>query len=167
MYPMAPYLFLIVAKLLNSMVLKGTIEGRIKGIVLLGSRSQQVVAQFNNDTSFTLLGEELPVRNLLDTLGTFCSASRLVLNWAKSCGYWLDGTRRPTWTSQLGITWVDDNCNVSKLLGTSFRLNMRTQDVDEFLKNKLSKKLRFWSTAKINSTRRGVIVNSILLSTLI
>ena len=91
-------------------------------------------------------------------------ASGLILNWEKSCGYWISNTNRPNWTASLDVTWVDDG-TVSKLLDTSIGLNMTIQNIDMFLRDKLDKKLRYWCTTEINSNDRGVIVNSILLST--
>lgn len=38
--------------------------------------------------------------------------------------------------------------DLSKLLGTPFGLNLNTQDVNQFLYAKISKKLDYWSTMK-------------------
>jgi hypothetical protein len=78
--PIAPYLFLIAAEVLNNMVMDELAVGRVKGIRLPMENRQQIVAQYTDDTSFTLLGEERPVRNLIQTLDIFCLASGLVLN---------------------------------------------------------------------------------------
>jgi hypothetical protein len=57
---------------------------------------------------------------------------------------------------------------VSKLLGTVFGMNLQAVDIiDTFLKEQVEKRLQYWSTAKLNTTRCGVIVNSVLLSGLI
>lgn len=166
--PLAPYLFLIAAEVLNAMVKKGMDEGRVKGITLPLAGREQIIAQFADDTSFTLQGEEVPVKEMINILDSFCLASGLVLNWHKSCGYWKHGPdlNRPDWTNDLNITWIDDNC-ISKLLGTPYGLSIASQDVDEFLLGRVMKKLQYWSTTKINSTGRGVIVNTVLLSSLV
>ena len=83
---LAPYLFLLVAEVLNAMVKRGMEQGQVKGVKLPGDR-EQVTAQYADDTSFTLAGEEVPVRNLIRILNTFCLASGLVLNWQKSSAY--------------------------------------------------------------------------------
>lgn len=56
--------------------------------------------------------------------------------------------------------------NLSKLLGTHFGLNLKTCDVDEFLINKTSKKLDYWSTLKLSLAGKVVIIIQVLLSTL-
>jgi hypothetical protein len=84
--PVAPYLFLIAAEVLNMMVATKVEQGRVKGIELPFRNRQQIIAQYANDTSFTLTGEEEPVRNLIYLLETFCAASGLVLNWSNQVG---------------------------------------------------------------------------------
>jgi hypothetical protein len=85
--PLAPYFFLIVAEVLNSMIKIGVVEERIKGITLPVEGRQQVLAQYADDTSLTLLGEERPTREAIYTIQTFCMGCGLVLNWDKSCAY--------------------------------------------------------------------------------
>lgn len=125
------------------------------------------MAQYADDTSFTLLGEETEVRNLIHTLKTFCLASDLVLNSTKSNGYWKSPNSpiRPDWTNDLGVTWAS-NEEVSKLLGAPFGLSLSTSNVNDFLHDRLAKKLTHWSNLKINPTGRAVVANSILLSSL-
>ena len=98
-------------------------------------------------------------------LETFCLATRLVLNWSKSSGYWKQkgNVDRPPWTDMLGISQADEE-GVSKLLGAPFGLSLTTKDVDVFLFDKLSKKLIHWSTTKINPIGRSIVANSVLLS---
>lgn len=63
----------------------------MRGILLPSHGREQVTAQYADDTSFTLSGKEVSATTLVHTLDTFCSASGLVLNWNKSCGYWKRG----------------------------------------------------------------------------
>lgn len=77
---LAPYLFLIIVKVLNCMIKKGVEEGRIYGIVLPIENRQQVIAQFVDDISFTLQGKEGLIKVLLNVLQTFYFSSGLVLN---------------------------------------------------------------------------------------
>jgi hypothetical protein len=85
--PLAPYLFLLVAEVMNAMIKMEVEAGIVKGIKLLVEDRQQVIAQYADDTSLTLLGEEEPVRRLISTLETFYVSSGLILNCNKSYGY--------------------------------------------------------------------------------
>lgn len=141
---LAPYLFIIVTEVLNSMVKEGVAKGVIKGIQLPGEDHQQVMAQFADDTSMSLLDEESSVMAMIATLEEFCAGLGLVLNWEKSSGYWyskiLGG--RPPWTNQLNIKWAAAG-NIRKLLGSVFGLSLSSGDVDEFLIERIQKKLNF------------------------
>jgi hypothetical protein len=128
-----------------------------------------VLAQYADDTSLTLLGEERPTRAAVRTLEAFCLGSGLILNWNKSGGYWKDrgGIPRPPWTEFVGVTWIDDGADISKLLGTPFGLSLSTQNVDDFLKERVTKSLCYWCTTKVNSIGRSVVVNKILVSSVL
>ena len=84
---LAPYLFFIVAEVLNAMVTREMELRKVRGIQLPFLNKQQVVAQYADNTSFTLLGKEEPASNLIYLLETFCLATGLVLNWTKSTGH--------------------------------------------------------------------------------
>ena len=53
---------------------------RIKGIELPFKNRLQIIAQYADDTSFTLRGEKEAVRNLIYLLEIFYAASSLVIN---------------------------------------------------------------------------------------
>jgi hypothetical protein len=53
---------------------------RLRRIQLPVEGQKQIMAQYADDTSFTLYGEERPIRNLIYTLETFCLAIGLVIN---------------------------------------------------------------------------------------
>jgi hypothetical protein len=128
------YLFIIATEVFNTMAALEAAVGRLKGIQLPVENRQQLMAQYADDTSVTLLGEEEPTRNLIYFLDTFCLASGLVINWHKSNGYWKarHAPIKPAWTDQLGIAWADTH-SMSKLLGAPFGMSLATKDVNAFL----------------------------------
>jgi hypothetical protein len=85
--PLAPYLFLVVAEVLNAMVKSEVYRGAILGIKLPMENRQQTLAQYADDTLLTLLGEECSVKTVIRMLESFCLGSGLVLNWTKSAAY--------------------------------------------------------------------------------
>jgi hypothetical protein len=56
--------------------------------------------------------------------------------------------------------------NLSKLLGTPFGLNLAIMDMDTFLEEKITKKLKYWINIHLSLAGRAIIVNTVLLSTL-
>lgn len=123
--PLAPYLFILITEVLNLMVKTEVVGEVIKGIKLPVEDKQQVMAQYANDTSMTLLDEEGSVKAMISTIDRFCTGSGLLFNWDKSLGYWHseDPQGQPQWTNQLRISWAAEG-NMGKLLGLIFGLSL-------------------------------------------
>lgn len=84
----------------------------------------------------------------------------------KLYAYWFDKcTHKPEWFFGYNWKWAEDG-DLSKKLGVPFGLNLNTKDVDQFLYNKIAKKLDYWSRIKLSLAGRIVICNQLLLSTL-
>jgi hypothetical protein len=82
--PLAPYIFLVVGEILNHTIKREVHRGRICGINLPGVAEQQTIAQYADDTSLSIRGEEAPVHATMDTLHKFSYASGLIINEHKS-----------------------------------------------------------------------------------
>jgi exonuclease III len=166
--PLAPYLFLVVGEILNHTIKREVHRGRIKGIELPGALEPQTVAQYADDTSLTICGEEQPVRTTMRTLQSFSQASGLLINEEKSSAYyWHPGeTVRPPWSRDFGWQWAESQ-DISKLLGAPFGLNMATVDTNQFLTSKIDRKLVYWCSMKLNTAGREVVVNNILISAML
>lgn len=52
---------------------------------------------------------------------------------------------------------------MSKLLGTSFSVSISTRDIDQFLMDKIRRKLTYWTTTKFSLAARRLIVNQVLM----
>lgn len=162
---MAPYLFLFVDEALNIATKRAQLHGSIEGIPLPFDLGHQLTIQYADDTNYTIQGTEANMQRLLDLLELFHLASRLLLNLAKSVAYWFSTRPPPPWLQNFACQWVEPQ-QLSKLLGTPFGLDLATVDVDEFLLNKIQKKISFWVTTQLSLAGRVVIINSVLLSTL-
>ena len=95
--PLAPYLFLVIGKILNHYIKREAQRGQIKGIELPGTMEPQIIAQFANDTSLSLVAKESTMNAIRDTLTKFFSTLGLLINEGKSAAhYWyLRGVGRP------------------------------------------------------------------------
>jgi hypothetical protein len=58
--------------------------------------------------------------------------------------------------------WAEEE-DVGKLLEAPFGLSLTSGDINDFLYERIRKKLTHWSATMMNLTRRAVIVNSVLL----
>jgi hypothetical protein len=84
--PLASYLFLIVGEALNAMIKKEQQEGRILGIKLPRLKERQLIAQYADDTNFTIKASRDATRRLVQVLEDFCHVFGLELNNAKTNG---------------------------------------------------------------------------------
>jgi hypothetical protein len=139
--------------------------GRLKGIQLPDSHKQQFIGQFANDTSFTLRATQPNATNLVRTLENFKAVAGLEINWNKSHAYWHADFQPPLWTNNLRWQWAAP-CSISKLLGTVFGVDLDTGNIDEFLMQKIRKKLCYWTTTHLSLSGRVTIINQVLLATL-
>lgn len=96
---------------------------------------------------------------------SFSQASGMRINWENSYAYWFDKHMHKL-ECLLGYNWRwADEYDISKLLDTSFGLNINTRDVDQFLYTKIAKKQKYWSSMKLSPGERIVICNQMLHST--
>jgi hypothetical protein len=165
---LAPYLFLVVGKILNHSLKREVQQGRIKRIDLPGAPKPQTIAQYADDTSLTIRGEEPFVCAIVETLQLFSGASGLFINENKSSAYYWHpgGSDRPSWTRDFRWQWAEGG-EISKLLGAPFGMDITTEDANSFLMAKIEKKLMYWVTVRLNSAGREVIANSVLVSSLL
>jgi hypothetical protein len=56
--PLFPYFFLLMGEVFNIMIKQVTKNGEIRGILFLGEEKEQIIDQYVDDTSFTLVGHE-------------------------------------------------------------------------------------------------------------
>jgi hypothetical protein len=57
-HPLFPYFFLFMGEVFNIMIKQVTKNGEIRGILFVGEEEEQIVDQYVDDTSFTLVGHE-------------------------------------------------------------------------------------------------------------
>ena len=106
------------------------------------------------------------VDELVRILKTFSAASRMEINWEKTCTYWFDQyTYKSIWLNGYNWHWANEG-DLSKLFGTPFGLNLRTREVDEFIYRKISIILDYGSSMRLSLAGRIVICNQVFLSTL-
>jgi hypothetical protein len=163
--PLAPYLFLIIGEVLNMSIKAEASIGHIRGITLPGTLELQIILQYADDSSLTLRGEEPTVVHTVSILNQFSEVSGLTLNWSKSRAYWWSSHRgpRPLWTTRFQWLWARDE-ELTTLLGSPFGLTLSTEQVDQFLVERIEQKINYWATVRLNSTGRAVIANGVLVS---
>ncbi len=99
---------------------------------------------------------------MFNILELFLCILSLDINWDKSLAYWyVKVKQKPKWLETFRWKWVGES-NLSKLMGTSFELNVDTKEINQFLVNRLQKKLKYLHSRHIPLTKTITIVKSIL-----
>lgn len=100
-------------------------------------------------------------------LKSFCQTYGLEFNYNKSIAFWLIGRESmwPNWTNDFKLPRASPN-SIFTLLGIPFVLVMNFANLDDLLNNKIQCKLKCWSSTKLSTIGKVVVVNSIMLSML-
>ena len=63
-------------------------------------------AEFADDTSLYLHGQEANLRWAECAIESFCATSRAKIYWQKIVGFWVSDTPILAWTPNLGFKWI-------------------------------------------------------------
>jgi hypothetical protein len=163
--PLAPFLFLLVGETLHAASFRAMQAGSLQGIRLPGGVGQQLMVQYADDVNYTLLAQRENMESLTRLLHLFWLATGLQMNWGKSIGYYFDRGDPPAWLRDFECSWAAPG-ELAKLLGAPFGIELSTEDIDQFLIEKIELKLHYWTTLRLSLAARAVVVNMVLLSTL-
>lgn len=120
--------------------------GRINGVRLPGGNKQQLIAQYADDTTLSILGKAQYVSSTVAIFESFRLASGMVINWLKSQALWVGKSwNRSAWLDQYNWRWGVKG-QLRKFFGAPFGLNLNRTDVDAFPRSRIVYKLEFWST---------------------
>ena len=82
--PLSPFLFVLVAEVLNKILIQTANMGLFKGLQIGGKRETLTHLQFADDTLLFCEANELYLQNIKKVLLSFQSFSRLAVNYSKS-----------------------------------------------------------------------------------
>lgn len=117
------------------------------------------------DTNYTLLSTRDNMVAIPRLLELFAQATGLTTNWDKSTAYFFGSGQPLAWMQEFTCPWAILG-HLGKLFGLPFGIDVHTADIDQFLVDKIEKKLSYWTTLKLSLAARSVVVNAVLLSTL-
>lgn len=101
-----------------------------------------MLAQFADDTTYSIRGTERYLQTVSTLLEEFGLATCLQINRSKCAIYWFGPGDPPQWLALFGCA-IAASGSLSRLLGTPFGITLATTDVDAFLANKITRKLRY------------------------
>ena len=158
--PIAPYLFLLPAQLLNILIQQNP---EIKGINIGGFEYK--IAQFADDTTILLDGTQKSLQATLNVLEIFGTLSGLKMNSEKTKIVWLG---RKKHSKDKLITNVNLNWNVIEfsLLGIHFHVDLpKMIDINYTnIYNKILKEIKNWRKRKLTPIGKITLIKSLFLS---
>jgi hypothetical protein len=104
------------------MIKKEQQEGRILGIKLPRLKKRQLIAQYADDTNFTIKTSHDATQKLAQVLEEFSHAFGLELNNAKTMAFWIGNKKetRPGWTKEFNWTCASPDLHGIKVVGDPF-----------------------------------------------
>ena len=161
----APFLFLFVGEALHLAFMKAFAGGNTSGYIAPRGSKQQLLVQYADDTNYTLLSTRDNMVAITRLLELFAQATGLTTNWDKSTAYFFGSGQPLVWMQEFTCPWAILG-HLGKLFGLPLGIDVHTADIDQFLVDKIEKKLSYWTTLKLSLAARSVVVNAVLLSTL-
>ncbi len=158
--PLAPYIFVLCAEILASMIREDT---NIKGISINDMNFK--ITQYADDTTLILDGTEDSLKYAFETLHRFREMSGLKINIDKTVAVWIGSykNRNTKICDNLKITWNFDGC--FDFLGISFNTNLNEmvkQNYDDSF-NLMKKLIAIWKKRHLTVLGRVVVVKSLVL----
>ncbi len=158
--PLSPILFIILAECIGRLMEKKKKEGRFKGFKPSSKCTPFMHQQFVDDT---IMGGEASIREakaMKETLNTYSSGSRQLINWDKSSIFFINTLKE----RQQRISRIL-GCQVGKLPSTYLGLPLGLTPSDSFwngIMDRFNKKLVGWKGATLSQARKCQLVKSIL-----
>ena len=140
--------------------------GKISWIKIPNSIQTQLSSLFADNTAISLEVSRLQtIKNLIDLLNLYKEASGMEIKWSKSHAYSCVHAAKPPWLDGIGWQWALEK-DLSKLLGTPFGLNLDSDNIDNFLLNRICGKLSYLCSTKLSLAGRAMVIKQVLLLSL-
>ena len=159
--PISPYLFILVAQILNSLILNNP---EIKGIQV--KETEFKMSQFADDTTLILNGTQDSLSAALNTLEQYGTLSGLKVNTEKTKIIWI-GKKRFS-TDKLIPRSLDWNTSKFNLLGINFSVNLQEMVELNFSEKitEIRKSVSHWNKRYLTPLGKVTVIKSIFLSKL-
>lgn len=160
--PLSPYLFLICAEIMSSMIRENT---NIKGIKL--NIKNVMLSQFADDTTVFLDGSERSFRECIRTLKLFATMSGLKINSEKTQVVWI-GNRKNSQIKYMPDCNFSWNPDTFKVLGVVFSTNVNeisSLNYNDKL-NDILKTIKPWTRRQLTPFGKITILKTLVLSKL-
>ncbi|KAG5537109.1 hypothetical protein RHGRI_024523 [Rhododendron griersonianum] len=160
--PISPYLFLMVADVLSTMLQKAVINKSLAGIKM--KKQCPVVSHlfFADDSLIFLEANSWYCSNLRQILGCFSEASGLSVNLHKSSVMFSANASHSTRDELKGILEMKDMDKNSKYLGLPTSWGKSKKESMGFIRDNILGKIKGWSNKDLNQAGKEILIKSVI-----
>jgi hypothetical protein len=162
--PLSPYLFIICAEGLSSLMKQAEARGDIHGVKIC--RNAPIVSHllFADDCFLFFRASNAEAEVMKNILATYEAASGQTINFQKSeifCSRNVPGNIQTSISNLLGVNAV---LGTGKYLGLPSMIGRSKKAVFSFIKDRVWKKINSWSSKSLSKAGREVLIKSVLQS---
>ena len=158
--PLSPYLFIICAEFLSTMIKNNK---KIKGITV--SNTEFKISQFADDTSIFLDGSAESLNNTLEELDKFANVSGLKINYDKTQLVWIGSKKYSTDSikTKWKLLWGG---HTFKLLGINFNVDLEKMINDNYETklHHLEKTVTLWEKRSLTPLGKITVIKTFMMS---
>ncbi|PNX94585.1 ribonuclease H [Trifolium pratense] len=159
--PLSPYLFILCAEGLTSLIKKYEGRGDIHGVKVCRGAPSLSHLLFADDCFLFFRADVGEAQNMKKILNDYERASGQAINYAKSEVYFSRNTPNNIKAQVSDILGVNEVMGTSRYLGMPSMIGRNKKAMFGYLKDRMWKKIQSWSGKHLSKARREVLVKSV------
>ncbi|XP_028790032.1 uncharacterized protein LOC114746021 [Neltuma alba] len=159
--PLSPFLFIIAADALSSMVQWHVDMGLLKGIKLAKHYPILSHCFFANDSLFFINAKRNNCRRLMEILNVYSQASGQTINLDKSCVFFSKNTVEKVKQEAFEVLGISASMNPGRYLGLPVIWSRSKVEALRFVKNKMGLKVQGWKQRLLTFAGREIMIKAV------
>ncbi len=159
--PLSPYLFLLCAEGLSSLIRKAESENKIHGVAASrhGPRISHLL--FTDDSLLLSKASVEECENILNILDTYEKSSGQKINREKTSLFVSPNTKETTQAKITNLLGASSTSTIEKYLGLPIVIGKSKNKTFQGLKERVTKKLNGWKEKKLSKTGREILIKAV------
>ena len=160
--PLSPYLFLIYAMGLQSLLTKAEVEGHIRGVAICRNGPKISHLFFADDSVLFCSAKEAECRKILEILATYERGTGQKINREKTNIFFSSNTPQEVRVRIQQVLGVPSICQFEKYLGLPTLVGRAKKQIFIYIKERVWKKLQGWKEKLLSQAGREVLIKSVI-----
>ncbi|PNX74032.1 ribonuclease H [Trifolium pratense] len=159
--PLSPYLFIMCADVLSSLISKAHKENALHGVNISPTAPEITHLLFDDDSLMFCRANKVEVTKMKDIIQTYQEASGQMVNYSKSEMVFSKGTTAETLNDIAQILPMKILSHFTEYLGLPTDMERSKKKVFNFIEEKIWNKLKGWKEKKLSFARRGTLIKAV------